>query len=349
MTDGHSIRRRAAMWRWLLSVAIAAVLLVALVVVVLRLDGDRSAGAVAAAVVTAVLAAAAVVVTWLESRRITAHLNRTIERLIDTESELRLLLDDLPEAVLSVDDDGVVRGANAKAAELAGRPVAELTGQSVRGPRRAGSRYRPGPVAGGRARWPGAGCRHRPPPARRRVDEHARRGDGRPPAQRRCGCHRPPPRRHRARGAGARPRAGAATVPAGVPLGADRDGARAPRRLDDPRRQPLARRDARPARRRPRRAHASARSPTPRTCAPRPPTGRGSSWASPTPTCSTSATCAATASSCGRAPASPSPRTRALHLQSPTSRTSPSSGARPSGCSGRRRTTTSPVCRTAPS
>ena len=129
VTDGHSIRRRAAMWRWLLSVGIAAALLVALVVVVLRLDGDRSAGAVAAAAVTAVLAAAAVVVTWLESRRITAHLNRTIERLIDTESELRLLLDDLPEAVLSVDDDGIVRGANAKAAELAGRSVADLTGQ----------------------------------------------------------------------------------------------------------------------------------------------------------------------------------------------------------------------------
>ena len=95
----------------------------------LRLDSNRSAGALAAAVVTAVLAGAAVIVTWLESRRITGHLNRTIERLIDTESELRLLLDDLPEAVLSLDDAGVVRGVNAKAAELTGRPVSALTGQ----------------------------------------------------------------------------------------------------------------------------------------------------------------------------------------------------------------------------
>ena len=69
--------------------------------------------------------------TWWESRRITLHLNRTVERLIDTESELRLLLDDLPEAVISLDDAGVVRGANAKAAELTGRPVAELSGRPL--------------------------------------------------------------------------------------------------------------------------------------------------------------------------------------------------------------------------
>jgi diguanylate cyclase (GGDEF)-like protein/PAS domain S-box-containing protein len=129
ITDGVSIRRRAAMWRWLLAVAVAAALLVALVVAVLRLDSDRSAGALVLAVVIAVLAGAAVVVTWLESRRITRHLNRTIERLIDTESELRLLLDDLPEAVVSLDDDGVVRGANAKAAELTGTPISEITGR----------------------------------------------------------------------------------------------------------------------------------------------------------------------------------------------------------------------------
>jgi diguanylate cyclase (GGDEF)-like protein/PAS domain S-box-containing protein len=129
ITDGLSIRRRAAMWRWLVAVAVAAALLVALVLALLQLDSDRSPGALALAVVIAMLAAAAVVVTWLESRRITSHLNRTIERLIDTESELRLLLDDLPEAVVSLDDDGVVRGANAKAAELTGRPTSALSGR----------------------------------------------------------------------------------------------------------------------------------------------------------------------------------------------------------------------------
>src|SRR5215218_2388747 len=132
LTDGLEIRRRAAMWRWVVSVGVAAGLLVALVVVVLRLDGDRSTGALVAAVVIALLAATAVVVTWLESRRINRHLNRTIERLIDTEAELRLLLDDLPEAVVSLDADGVVRGANAKAAELAGLPVSALVGVPFR-------------------------------------------------------------------------------------------------------------------------------------------------------------------------------------------------------------------------
>ncbi len=131
VTDGMAIRRRTAMWRWVLSVVVAAVLLVGLVVLVVRLDADRSPGMLAAAIVTAVLAAAAVAVTWWESRRITLHLNRTVERLIDTESELRLLLDDLPEAVISLDDAGVVRGANAKAAELTGRPVAELSGRPM--------------------------------------------------------------------------------------------------------------------------------------------------------------------------------------------------------------------------
>ena len=340
VTDGHSIRRRAAMWRWLLSVAIAAALLVALVVVVLRLDGDRSAGAVAAAVVTAVLAAAAVVVTWLESRRITAHLNRTIERLIDTESELRLLLDDLPEAVLSVDDDGVVRGANAKAAELAGRPVADLTGQYLRDARRARARHRSRPVAGERAQ---SGDRQRSPSACRTPTERRARSSRRPSTARGNAdagaivrLRDVTEREERVRAleqARRRFQQAFHSAPTG-------HGARPPRRLDDPRRQPLARRHARPAGRRPRRAH------DPRGHPPRGPArrgrriGRGSSWASPTPTCSTSATCAATASSCGRARVSPSPRTRALHLQSPTSRTSPSSGARPSGCSGRPPTTT---------
>jgi diguanylate cyclase (GGDEF)-like protein/PAS domain S-box-containing protein len=129
VTDGAIIRRRAATWRWVLSVVVAGALLVGLVVLVIRLDTDRSARAVAAAITAALLAIAAVVVTWLESRRITAHLNRTIDRLIDAESELRLLLDDLPEAVIAVDEDGIVRGANAKAAELTGQPVSALVGR----------------------------------------------------------------------------------------------------------------------------------------------------------------------------------------------------------------------------
>jgi diguanylate cyclase (GGDEF)-like protein/PAS domain S-box-containing protein len=67
----------------------------------------------------------------MESRRITRHLHHTIDRLIDTESELRLLLDDLPEGVVPLDDDGAIKGANAKALELTGRPPGELAGRRL--------------------------------------------------------------------------------------------------------------------------------------------------------------------------------------------------------------------------
>jgi diguanylate cyclase (GGDEF)-like protein/PAS domain S-box-containing protein len=131
VTDGVAIRRRAATWRWVLSVVVAAGLLVGLVALVLRLEGDRSPSAVAAVISAALFAVAAVVVSWMESRRITRHLHHTIDRLIDTESELRLLLDDLPEGVVPLDDDGAIKGANAKALELTGRPPGELAGRRL--------------------------------------------------------------------------------------------------------------------------------------------------------------------------------------------------------------------------
>lgn len=129
LTDGVAIRRRAATWRWVASVIVAAALLIASVALVIRIGPSRSRATVMVLGVASGLALCAVVVTWLESRRITRHLHRTIDRLIDTEAELRMLLDDLPEAVLSIDDRGVVRGANAKAAELTGLAVSDITGQ----------------------------------------------------------------------------------------------------------------------------------------------------------------------------------------------------------------------------
>ena len=129
LTDGVAIRRRAATWRWVASVIVAAALLIASVALVIRIGPSRSRASVIVLGVASGLALCAVVVTWLESRRITRHLHRTIDRLIDTEAELRMLLDDLPEAVLSIDDRGVVRGANAKAAELTGLAVSDITGQ----------------------------------------------------------------------------------------------------------------------------------------------------------------------------------------------------------------------------
>jgi len=131
LTDGVAIRRRAATWRWVASVIVATAMLIASVVLVIRLGETRSRTTVIVLGVASGLALCAVGVTWLESRRITRHLHRTIDRLVDTESELRLLLDDLPEAVLSIDGQGVVRGANIKAAELTGLAVADISGQSL--------------------------------------------------------------------------------------------------------------------------------------------------------------------------------------------------------------------------
>jgi diguanylate cyclase (GGDEF)-like protein/PAS domain S-box-containing protein len=132
LTDGVAIRRRAATWRWVASVVVAAALLIASVALVIRFGESRSRTTVIVLGVASGLAMCAVTVTWLESRRITRHLHRTIDRLIDTESELRLLLDDLPEAVLSIDELGVVRGANTKAEELTGLDHHDITGQMLR-------------------------------------------------------------------------------------------------------------------------------------------------------------------------------------------------------------------------
>jgi diguanylate cyclase (GGDEF)-like protein/PAS domain S-box-containing protein len=132
LTDAVAIRGRAATWRWVVSVIVAAALLFAAVVLVIRVGERQSRTTVIVLGVAAGLALCAVVVTWLESRRITHHLHRTIERLVDTESELRVLLDDLPEAVISIDAGGLVRGTNTKAAELTGRSTGELAGTPLR-------------------------------------------------------------------------------------------------------------------------------------------------------------------------------------------------------------------------
>jgi PAS domain S-box-containing protein len=132
LTDGVAIRRRVATWRWVASVVVAAALLVASVVLVIRFGESRSRTTVIVLGIASGLAMCAVAVTWLESRRIARHLHRTIDRLIDTESELRLLLDDLPEAVLSIDEMGIVRGANTKAEELTGLDHSDITGQLLR-------------------------------------------------------------------------------------------------------------------------------------------------------------------------------------------------------------------------
>ncbi|CAN5839577.1 EAL domain-containing protein [soil metagenome] len=131
LTDEVAIRRRAATWRWIVSVVVAAALLVGLVVIVLRTGERRSPTTVVVVGVATALTVVAVLVTWLESRRITRHLHRTIDRLLGTEAELRLLLDELPDAVISIDDDGVVRGANTKVSDLTGVPLDDIMGRAL--------------------------------------------------------------------------------------------------------------------------------------------------------------------------------------------------------------------------
>ena len=187
------------------------------------------------------LAAAAVIVTWLESRRITGHLNRTIDRLIDTESELRLLLDDLPEGVMSVDDDGVVGGANAKAAELTGPQHARRSPARRRWSSTATSSPTGWPPVGAVTPSPRSrcGCCMRNEPTPTVVEANVdlpRQADGAVVVRLRDVTER----EERVRALEqARRRFQQAFHSA-----PDRHGARAARRLDDHRRQPLAGRHA---------------------------------------------------------------------------------------------------------
>jgi PAS domain-containing protein len=72
----------------------------------------------------------AVVATVLESRRIGRRFRQTIDELSRTQSEIRRLLDDLPDAVMGLNDRGVIESANQRAALLTGRTVDELVGRA---------------------------------------------------------------------------------------------------------------------------------------------------------------------------------------------------------------------------
>lgn len=88
-----------------------------------------------AVAVATVCAAAAAIVVWVlvRARRLRRRLRHTIDELTETEGEIRQLLDDLPDAVMSVDDHGTVLSANAVAAELTGRSIDDLVGRAFLG------------------------------------------------------------------------------------------------------------------------------------------------------------------------------------------------------------------------
>jgi diguanylate cyclase (GGDEF)-like protein/PAS domain S-box-containing protein len=115
---------------WWLTVPIVAVSAGLVVLAVLRAGTEPDAGAIVAVMGIGVLAIVAVTATVVESRRIGRRFRRTIDELERTQSEIRRLLDDLPDAVMGLDERGVIESANQRAAVLTGRTVDELVGRA---------------------------------------------------------------------------------------------------------------------------------------------------------------------------------------------------------------------------
>jgi diguanylate cyclase (GGDEF)-like protein/PAS domain S-box-containing protein len=84
----------------------------------------------ATAVVATGLALGAIGASVVMVRRLGRRFGRTIDELSRTQSEVRRLLDDLPDAVMGLDESGVIESANQRAAVLTGRTVDELVGRT---------------------------------------------------------------------------------------------------------------------------------------------------------------------------------------------------------------------------
>ncbi len=91
---------------------------------------EAQAGALIA---VGVMAIVAIVATLMEARWFGRRMRGTIDELSRTRAELRQLLDDLPDAVMGLDEHGVIETANARAAALTGRSVEDLVGRSFLG------------------------------------------------------------------------------------------------------------------------------------------------------------------------------------------------------------------------
>jgi diguanylate cyclase (GGDEF)-like protein/PAS domain S-box-containing protein len=127
--DDSSPIERAFRGGWLI-VPIVALAIALVVLAALRADNEPGPENVAVVTVTAVLALAAVVATIWEARRIRRRFRRTIDELERTQAEIRRLLDDLPDAVMGLNERGVIESANQRAAVLTGRTVDELVGRA---------------------------------------------------------------------------------------------------------------------------------------------------------------------------------------------------------------------------
>jgi diguanylate cyclase (GGDEF)-like protein/PAS domain S-box-containing protein len=111
----------------LLPVIVVAGGLIAMTAVAAATDPDTNTTVIIA--VIGAVSIVAVLATWLEARYFGRRLRTTINELSDTQSDLRQLLDDLPDAVMSLDERGKISSANSRAAVLTGRSVDDLIGR----------------------------------------------------------------------------------------------------------------------------------------------------------------------------------------------------------------------------
>ena len=79
------------------------------------------------------MAILAIVAMLVEARYFKRRMRGSIEELSRTRAELGQLLDALPDAVMGLDERGVIEAANARAAVLTGRSVDDLVGRSFFG------------------------------------------------------------------------------------------------------------------------------------------------------------------------------------------------------------------------
>jgi diguanylate cyclase (GGDEF)-like protein/PAS domain S-box-containing protein len=131
-SDDVAIRRasRGAHSGWWLVVPTLLLSAALIALAAQRTGTDPEPSTVAIVVGVGVLAVVAIGATMLESRRIGRRFQATIDELSRTQAEVRRLLDDLPDAVMGLDERGVIESANQRAALLTGRSIDQLVGRA---------------------------------------------------------------------------------------------------------------------------------------------------------------------------------------------------------------------------
>jgi diguanylate cyclase (GGDEF)-like protein/PAS domain S-box-containing protein len=113
-TSGISTRRAGSPAGLIAALVVATIAAVAAGVTAILTDA-MLAGALC------VISATALVLAAAEALRLRAHFRQTVDRLVGAQTELRQVLDELPEALIEVDRHGVIRSSNAMAWEMTGR------------------------------------------------------------------------------------------------------------------------------------------------------------------------------------------------------------------------------------